>query len=1219
MSSTEQQLIPYLLVAGELPQDEARALLAAAAFADWRAAWRCLQRAARLDDERRALARALPDLLAALQSAANPDRVLTNLERFLSSVPDRLPVLCQLADNPRTVQLLVMLFAGSQFLTEILLRNPEYFGQLTDRKYLAQPKDATQLSEEARQAISRVPDADEQLGALRRFQRRELLRIGAADLFVLLDLPTVAAQLSDLADSMLRLCLEIAARKSGLEPDGLAVIGLGKLGGQELNYSSDIDLVFLATDPTSYRRLAERLIDALSGVTAEGFFYRVDMRLRPWGKEGPLVSSLEGYTGYLERQAELWEKQALLKARLVAGNAQLGREFLRRADAVLFSPGPAQPGEQAIRAGIYSMKQRIEAYLRQIGRDWGEVKLGIGSIRDVEFVAQYLELLHGARHARLRCRNTLEALRRLRAAGILSADAHRVLSQGYIFLRSIEHHLQIMDYRQTTSLPAHSQAILQLAQRLGFQGSQADADFLAHYQQHCAAIRGVYQHFLVSSDMIETPSVPAQLPSEDIHQHLARMDPAYGTAFTQAEINQHAGLADRLDPDNLVEVDAARLPDGQWRVTVVAYDYPGELSLICGLLAVYGFSIVDGHVFTYEPAADAPGARRKIVDVFTLQPVRGAATPEGWVDYRDDLAELLQRVEAGEQHEARGILARRVAEVLREAAGATTTLYPVDIEIDNRASEHYTLLKIDAPDTFGFLYEFTSALAMNQVYIARVTVDSAGNRVRDTLYVTDGQGQKITSPEKQRALRAATVLIKHFTHLLPHSPNPELAIPHFRELLGQLVDRPNWPDALASLERPEVLDALARLLGVSDFLWDDFLRMQYANLFPVVRDVDELAAARSKAGLQAVLRAALQAAPDAGARRDALNAFKDREMFRVDMRNILGHITRFGQFSAELTDLAEVVVEAAYQLCQDELESRYGAPCLADGRPCPMSVCALGKCGGRELGFASDIELMFIFTGSGQTAGGATGRITTAEFYEKLVEEFIRAIRARQEGIFEIDLQLRPYGKAGTMAVSLDAFRRYFAPAGDAWPYERQALVKLRPIAGDAGLGSQVVALRDEFVYGGEPFDGAAMRAMRERQLRHLVTPGTFNAKFGPGGLVDVEYLVQGLQIQHGRDNPRQRLTNTGQALAALAEAGLLSEEHFTQLRQALFFLRRLINALRMVRGSARDLTVPRADSEEFAFLARRLGYGGDLDRLQADLAQHTSRVQELSQQLLGV
>ena len=118
------------------------------------------------------------------------------------------------------------------------------------------------------------------------------------------------------------------------------------------------------------------------------------------------------------------------------------------------------------------------------------------------------------------------------------------------------------------------------------------------------------------------------------------------------------------------------------------------------------------------------------------------------------------------------------------------------------------------------------------IYIAQVLVRSAGNRVRDTLFVTDENGQKITDRGRQRELRAATVLIKHFTHLLPLSPNPEVGLLHFREFIAQLFKRPNWPDELASLERPEVLQAMARLLGVSDFLWDDFLRMQYANLFP---------------------------------------------------------------------------------------------------------------------------------------------------------------------------------------------------------------------------------------------------------------------------------------------------------------------------------------------------------------------------------------------------
>jgi glutamate-ammonia-ligase adenylyltransferase len=280
-----------------------------------------------------------------------------------------------------------------------------------------------------------------------------------------------------------------------------------------------------------------------------------------------------------------------------------------------------------------------------------------------------------------------------------------------------------------------------------------------------------------------------------------------------------------------------------------------------------------------------------------------------------------------------------------------------------------------------------------------------------------------------------------------------------------------------------------------------------------------------------------------------------------------------------------------------------------------MSVCALGKFGGRELGFASDIELMFLYTGNGQTSGPQV--ISTTEFYEKLVTSFVRSIRARREGVFEIDLQLRPYGKAGSLSVSLDAFRRYFAPEGAAWAYERQALVKLRPVAGDEALGERIMELRDAFVYTGQPFDATAMRAMRERQVRHLVTGGSFNLKYSPGGLVDVEYLVQGLQITHGGQIPALRLANTREAMAALARAGVINEEDYTRLRKAHTFLRWLIDAMRVVRGNARDVTMPPEGSDEYAFLARRMRYGGAVERLRDELIRYTADVQELNLRLL--
>ncbi len=1191
--------------------------LSAAGFADEAAAAHCLQRLGQDPQVRRVLAAGLPELLPALANTASADRALLNLERLVAGAHDPAGFLDSLLAEPGLLETLTVLFAGSQFLSDIVLRHPAYLELLRNRRSLAQPKSPGQFAAEALELMAFTPDSD-LLPALRRWQRREFLRIGACDLLGLLDLPTVTRQLSRLADALVEACLEVAATQAGVRPEGLAVFALGKLGGEELNYSSDIDLLFLArADGDRYLRLGEKLIDALARVMPEGFLYRVDMRLRPWGSGGALVPTLDGHLTYLERHARLWERQALLKARVIAGDRAVGAEFLRRAEPFIYGAA-----DEVVRTEVREMKARIELHLSQHGHAWGEVKLGRGSIRDVEFVVQYLQLVHGGRHPELRSANTLEALARLWAGGFLSADEYRVLADGYTFLRPIEHYLQMMHHQQTHALPTDAQEMAYLARRLGFGGADAGARLVGRYEENSEAIRTVYQRYLEGGDV--NMSNNPRAPSVDVRRHVERMAPSYAQAFSEAEIKRHAELVERLSSDNLVEVEVVPLADGSWRVTIVGYDYTGELSLICGLLFVYGFTIRDGHVFTYEPLTEAAvgaerrEARRKIVDVFNVRSVLGAVPADTWTRYEQDLAAFVGRLRDKEQAAAQGELAKRVAVTLPEIVPSATTLHPIDIEIDNEESDRYTVLRIDAPDTIGFLYEFTNALALSDIHIARVNVASEGNRVRDTLYLTDARGNRITDPEKQRELRVATVLVKHFTHLLPQSPNAESALLHFREFLERLLERPNWPDELASLDRPQVLRALARLLGVSDFLWDDFLRMQYANLFPVVRDVDALLQARPQPALRAELAQTLAAAPDGAARRAALNAFKDREMFRIDMRHIEGHSQGFRQFSAELTDLAEVVVEAAFRLVEGELRARYGAPCLEDGRPCPMSVCALGKCGGRELGFASDIELMFVYAGSGETAGPA--RISCAEFYDKLVLEVTNAIRARREGIFEIDLQLRPHGQAGSLAVSLDSFRRYFAPGGAAWDYERQALIKLRPIAGDAGLGAQVMALRDKFVYEelGPLFDVAALHAMRERQLRRLVTGGTINAKFSRGGLVDVEYLVQVLQLRHGRTTPALRLTNTSEAISALAAAGALSAPDAAALHEAYTFLRTLIDALRMVRGNARDLTVPPAESEDFAFLARRLGYGQDLPRLRADIERYMTEVQALSARLLS-
>ena len=208
----------------------------------------------------------------------------------------------------------------------------------------------------------------------------------------------------------------------------------------------------------------------------------------------------------------------------------------------------------------------------------------------------------------------------------------------------------------------------------------------------------------------------------------------------------------------------------------------------------------------------------------------------------------------------------------------------------------------------------------------RLIVASSGSSIFDTLHVTDAMGEKIKDPNRQRELRAAIVLIKHFTHLLPRSPNPKAALLHFRDFLEHLFQQPNWLHELASLERPDVLAALATLLGVSDFLWEDFLRLQHVNLFPVVTDIAGREHRKPREVLAREIHAELAGPLTPEERRVRLNSFKDREMFRADMRHILGHDREFGEFSDELGDVAEVVIEAALDMCRRELEGRYGTP-----------------------------------------------------------------------------------------------------------------------------------------------------------------------------------------------------------------------------------------------------------------------------------------------------
>lgn len=1215
--------ISTLISTEEATEPAARQLLTNIGFVHVTEALDRFRSLARTPREREKLLKSLPAVVVALSEGAAPDASLINLERFIQAVLDRESLFRYLAENPRAVEILFRLFVGSQFLTEILLRNPEYLQRLTQHKRLAEIKSRQQLIVEGKESYTRATDFWDRMNELRRYQKWELLRLAACDTFGLMDMKSVTLQLALLADSLAHSALECSAQLLNLEADDFAILAFGKLGGEELNYSSDIDLVFVCRSGSDrYWGLGQKIINALAEPTSAGFLYRVDMRLRPWGRSGPLVSTIDSYVDYMKKHGRMWEKQALLKARVIAGNADVGTEVLKRLEPFIYDVE-----REAARANVADMKRRIEEHLEKKGRSWGEVKGGQGSIRDVEFVVQYLQLAHGKEQPAVRSFNTLDALVRLAEFDLVRADEFRQLSSGYVFLRTIEHALQLMHNKQEHALPEASRELAYLARRLDYPTSD---EFLSHYTQHCRAIRAIYEKYILRGETATTP--PEVQAARTVDVHFGDAAAGYHEIFLPEQAERHLRLLDQLDTEHIVRTESRVLPGGETELTVVGYDMLGDLSLMCGLLFVCGWNIESGWVFTgsevFEPrGGDANRSRRgdhrrKFVNVFLVRPVQSPVAPDAWTRYSGELLELLRLAEAGKAGDAQGKLAKRVARTLRErpaaALVAPTTLLPVEIDIDNESDPECTVMQIRAEDTIGFLYEMSNSLALSGISIHRVRIQSEGNEVLDTLAVVDEHGTKITDAGKLNELRAAVVLTKHFTHLLPQSPNPESALFQFREFLQHLFQQPNWLEQLGSLQQTEVLSALAQLLGVSEFLWHDFLRLQHENLFPVVADVQGLKQTKTLRDLQTQLATELSRADGYEAKCAVLNAFKDREMLRVDMRHILNLQDKFVEFSRELTDVAEAVVSAAVVMAWEELWAVHGDPRMTNDQeqdlPCRLAVMGLGKFGGIELGYASDIELMFIYEKDGRTNG--KDRITNAEFFQRLVDLFRGSIHAKRKGIFEVDLRLRPYGKAGSLAVSVETFEKYFGPDGAAWPYERQALVKLRPVAGDSVFGREVAFLRDWLIYTGQPFDVAAMHAMREKQIRQLVRPGTFNAKLSPGGLVDCEYLVQGLQITYGHRDPALKTTNTREAMKALANAGILTSSERLRLRDSYRFLRRLIDGLRMVRGDARDLAVPPADSEEFEFLSRRLGYHRDVGQLSRDLEEHTHNVIELTRLL---
>ena len=413
---------------------------------------------------------------------------------------------------------LVPLCANSQQFARFFARWPDELGRLAQCPFLTQARPLASMCEEL--AAQAGDDPTRAMPLLRRFRAREHARIAWRDVTGAAPMEVLLGELADVAEALIDVATTLALRQAAAEhgapvaadgsPVGFSVLGFGKLGGRELNFSSDVDLLYLyATDDghagagslhEHFARVARQVTRLIAEPTEDGFAFRVDLDLRPEGKKGPLVNSLYSLESYYETWGQTWERAALLKARPVGGDRALGDRAL----------GELQPFvhrraiDQGIVDEIRQMKARIDADEQRRGGEWN-VKLGRGGIREIEFFVQSHQLLLSGKRPRLRLRGTLEALRALAEDVVVSQNEADALREAYLFLRRLEHRLQMDEGRQLHRLPEPPEERQLLGRRLGYGNAHAHArgderraaaalerDILRHRRVVMAAFDGLF-------------------------------------------------------------------------------------------------------------------------------------------------------------------------------------------------------------------------------------------------------------------------------------------------------------------------------------------------------------------------------------------------------------------------------------------------------------------------------------------------------------------------------------------------------------------------------------------------------------------------------------------------------------------------------------------------------------------------------------------------------
>ncbi|MBE9529132.1 MAG: bifunctional [glutamate--ammonia ligase]-adenylyl-L-tyrosine phosphorylase/[glutamate--ammonia-ligase] adenylyltransferase, partial [Proteobacteria bacterium] len=497
----------------------------------------------------------IDSVIEAAIGAPSPDGALNNLESIAISCGD--DVLGELLKESGNLARLITITGSSHQLSSFIRKYPDALSELLIDGNLYRSKEAEEILAGAIAATEPSGDQEEFERAIRVYRNREYLRLGARDLLGLSTVQELTRELSDLASASLEAALAFAQKSLqerygapiATDPDNpdskeqeaeVSIVGLGKLGGRELNFSSDIDILFVystdagvtaGVEPEAdatlseekrerkrerskiglhdyFSKLSTLVSKLLSNVTEDGFVFRVDLDLRPEGRSGPMANSLHSLEVYYETWGQSWERAAMLKARPVAGSKDLGEEFLATVHPFVFRKYLDFSAIEEIKR----MKEKIDLSLLRRKSDTIDVKLGTGGIREIEFFCQALQLIHAGKDPSVRDRSTLSAIKKLLAKGFIKESEATTLTDGYIFLRNLEHRIQIVEGRQTQVIPAHREELIRLARMMGFCTSATVCDYEAFWEEYrtvTGAVHAVYKSLFYRSEE-EAEKVPEE-------------------------------------------------------------------------------------------------------------------------------------------------------------------------------------------------------------------------------------------------------------------------------------------------------------------------------------------------------------------------------------------------------------------------------------------------------------------------------------------------------------------------------------------------------------------------------------------------------------------------------------------------------------------------------------------------------------------------------------